>query len=170
MLDLTSLYLKETRSTNLLTREGEIEIAERIEAGQNEILTVLLNCPIAVKELIKLGEALRTGKIEIRELTKEIGDGNHSCKEYQIQRKRVLKLIDKIKREEESIHALRKKLSFGTQKVSKEGIIGQILTRKAEIVDAFQRINLNEKQVSNILQRSEECGIRMEKSVEKGKE
>src|SRR4030067_3627630 len=49
----TSLYLKETRSTPLLTREGEIEIAKRIEGGQKEILAVLVSCPLAVQEVIR---------------------------------------------------------------------------------------------------------------------
>jgi len=167
--DPISLYLKETRSTPLLTREGEIEIAKRIEVGQREILAVLVRCPIAVKEVIRLGDALRTGKIGIKELTKEIGNKGQWDKD-QVQRKRVLKLTNKIKREEESIQVLQEKLRIGNKKASKENMMGQILAKKAEIIDAFQQINLNEKQVSNIFQKIEQCGIRMERSVEKGKE
>ncbi len=168
--DPTSLYLKDIRSSDLLTREGEIEIAKRIEAGQKEILTVLLNCPIAVKEIIKVGDALRAGRMEIKEITKEIDDENHSGKKNQVQRKRVLKLINGIKRREESIQVLRKELRTGNKKASNENIIGRILTKKAEIIDAFQQINLDEKQVNNILQKLRQCGIRVEKSVEKDKE
>ncbi len=47
--------------------------------------------------------------------------------------------------------------------------MGQILTKKAEIIDAFQQINLGEKQVNNILQKLKQCGILLERFVEKGK-
>jgi len=41
----------------LLTREGEVEIAKRIESGKRDVLSVVLNCPIAVREVTNLGGA-----------------------------------------------------------------------------------------------------------------
>ena len=75
--DPVGIYLKEMGSFPLLTREGEVEIARRIESGQREVLSVVLNCPIAIREVINLGGALRAGKIEIREVTNEI-DGEET--------------------------------------------------------------------------------------------
>ncbi len=79
--DPVSIYLKEMGSFPLLTREGEVEIAKRIENGQREVLSVVLNCPIAIKEVINLGGALRSGKIEIKEVTDEIDDEETSVEE-----------------------------------------------------------------------------------------
>ena len=62
--DPVRIYLKEMGSFPLLTREGEVEIAKRIESGQREVLSVVLNCPIAIKEVINLGNALHAGKID----------------------------------------------------------------------------------------------------------
>jgi RNA polymerase primary sigma factor len=167
-LDSTNLYLKETRSTPLLTREGEIEIAKRIEGGQKEILAVLVSCPLAVQEVIHLGDALRTGKIGIKELTKQMGDEEQWDKEDQIRRRRVLKLIDKIQRVEESIQILQKKLRVENKKALKEKMIRQIAGKKADVTNAVKQINLNEKQISNILQKLKQCEIRMERVVRGG--
>ena len=52
--DPVLIYLKEIRSFPLLTREGEVEIAKRIESGKRDVLSVVLNCPIAVREVISL--------------------------------------------------------------------------------------------------------------------
>ena len=49
------IYLKEMGSFPLLTREGEVEIAKRIERGKRDVLSVVFNCPIAVREVINLG-------------------------------------------------------------------------------------------------------------------
>ncbi len=57
--DPVRIYSKEMGSFPLLTREGEVEIAKRIESGKRDVLSVVLNCPIAVREVISLGGALR---------------------------------------------------------------------------------------------------------------
>ena len=49
------MYFKEIGSFPLLTREGEVEIAKRTESGNRDVLIVVLNCPIAVREVTNLG-------------------------------------------------------------------------------------------------------------------
>ncbi|MCJ7747655.1 MAG: hypothetical protein MUP27_07920, partial [Desulfobacterales bacterium] len=97
-VDPVSIYLKEMGSFPLLTREGEVEIAKRIESGQREVLSVVFNCPIAVREIINLGGALRAGRIEIKEVSNEIDDEETNVEKEQIQKKKVLNLINKIQR------------------------------------------------------------------------
>jgi RNA polymerase primary sigma factor len=80
--------LREMGSFPLLTREGEVEVAKRIESGQQEVLSAVLNCPIAIREVINLGKGLRTGKIKISEITNEIDDEMMNAKEERIQKKK----------------------------------------------------------------------------------
>ena len=72
--DPVRMYLRKMGSVSLLTREGEVEIAKRIEEGEKEILASVLASSIAIKEILDLGERLRKGKIRVREIVKDAGD------------------------------------------------------------------------------------------------
>ena len=65
--DPVRLYLKEMGQINLLTREGEVEIAKRIEQGELEVLDTVSCNPICVRDLITLGERLESGDVKLRE-------------------------------------------------------------------------------------------------------
>jgi len=72
--DPVRMYLRKMGSVSLLTREGEVEIAKRIEEGEKEVLHAVLSSSIAIKEILDLGERLRKGKIRIREVVKDAGE------------------------------------------------------------------------------------------------
>jgi RNA polymerase primary sigma factor len=163
--DPVGIYLKEMGSFPLLTREGEIEIAKRIKSGQQEVLSVVLHCPIAIREVINLGGALRAGKIDVREVTNEIDDDETSVEEEQIQKKKVLNLIDKIQRGEERIRILKGELRLRNKGVPTERIEEKILKKRIKIFDACKRINLREKQINRIVQKLKQWDIQMEKAI-----
>ena len=54
--DPVRMYLREMGTVPLLTREGEVEIAKRIERGQNNVLKAMFRSPIIIREIQKLGE------------------------------------------------------------------------------------------------------------------
>src|SRR6266850_2078893 len=66
--DPVRLYLREMGVVPLLTREGEVAIAKRIERGQLKTQKAISRSPIAVKELLEIGEDLEAGKTNIREI------------------------------------------------------------------------------------------------------
>lgn len=66
--DPVRLYLREMGVVPLLTREGEVAIAKRIERGQLKTQKAIARSPIAVKELLKIGEELEAAKTNIREI------------------------------------------------------------------------------------------------------
>ncbi len=69
--DPVRLYLRKMGSVSLLTREGEVEIAKRIEDGEKEVMRALLDCKVAVNEMIEISPRLRTGKLRVREVFKD---------------------------------------------------------------------------------------------------
>jgi RNA polymerase primary sigma factor len=66
--DPVRLYLREMGVVPLLTREGEVAIAKRIERGQIKTQKAIARSPIAVSELLKIGEELAAGRLNIREV------------------------------------------------------------------------------------------------------
>jgi RNA polymerase primary sigma factor len=66
--DPVRLYLREMGVVPLLTREGEVAIAKRIERGQIKTQKAIARSPIAVEELLKMGEELEADKANIRDV------------------------------------------------------------------------------------------------------
>jgi RNA polymerase primary sigma factor len=62
------MYLREMGTVPLLTREGEVEIAKRIERGQLRVLKALSRSPIVIREILAMGEDLKRGVRSIREV------------------------------------------------------------------------------------------------------
>jgi RNA polymerase primary sigma factor len=58
----------------LLTREGEIELAKRIELGEHAIWHAILDCPEGLEELAKLGDRLRRGEVSARDVVRSADD------------------------------------------------------------------------------------------------
>src|SRR5947209_12040355 len=66
--DPVRMYLREMGTVPLLTREGEVEIAKRIERGQNRVLKALSRSTIVIRELLAMGEDLKKGVRSIKEV------------------------------------------------------------------------------------------------------
>jgi len=156
--DPVRMYLREMGSVSLLTREGEVEIAKRMESGQREILSIVLNCPMAVKEVINLGNSVQLGKVEIREVTDEI-DEEATHEEEQAQKEAFLSLIDRIRKNEEGIRRLQKNTGSSKSKIRK-----QVRRKQKEILDCLEKMKLRDSQVNKIVQKMKQMLIRVEKA------
>ena len=66
--DPVRMYLREMGTVPLLTREGEVEIAKRIERGQMRVMKAISRSPIVIREIIALGEDLKRGVRNIKEV------------------------------------------------------------------------------------------------------
>jgi RNA polymerase primary sigma factor len=123
-------------SVSLLTREGEVEIAKRIEEGEKEVLRALLACRLAVADILDMGNRLRTGKLRIREVVKdapeepnaegepevegEAGEGDAAAQLNQSELNRIeqiCKQIERIRKHAEVVDALEEELN-GKKKLS----------------------------------------------------
>ena len=72
--DPVKMYLREMGSISLLTREGEVEIAKRIEAGEKEVLKKLLDCSVGIRYIIELGKKLNEGQVKLRDVINDVDD------------------------------------------------------------------------------------------------
>src|ERR1039457_6072790 len=93
--DPVRMYLREMGTVPLLTREGEVAIAKRIERGQLLVLKTITRAPLILKELLQVGEDLRNGSRSIKEIV-QFDDEELTEEKIEAKTKDTLKQIDKI--------------------------------------------------------------------------
>jgi len=93
--DPVRMYLREMGTVPLLTREGEVTIAKRIERGQLVVMKAITRSPIVIKELIAVGDDLRKGVRSIKEIV-QFDDEELTEEKIANKTKQTLKHIEKI--------------------------------------------------------------------------
>ncbi len=93
--DPVRMYLREMGTVPLLTREGEVAIAKRIERGQLQVLKTISRSPIVLKELMAVGEDLRKGTRSIKEIV-QFDDEELTEEKIENKTRQTLKHLDKI--------------------------------------------------------------------------
>jgi len=95
--DPVRMYLREMGTVPLLTREGEVAIAKRIERGQLRVVKALARSPLVIKEVLAIGEALRSGDTSIKEVVRF--DEDELTEDVLADKARhVLRIVDKLAR------------------------------------------------------------------------
>ncbi|HEV2420817.1 MAG TPA: RNA polymerase sigma factor RpoD [Candidatus Acidoferrales bacterium] len=93
--DPVRMYLREMGTVPLLTREGEVAIAKRIERGQNLVLKTITRSPVVLKEILAIGDDLRTGARSIKEIV-QFDDEELTEEKIANKTKQTLKQIDRV--------------------------------------------------------------------------
>ncbi len=163
-VDPVYMYLREMGSVSLLTREGEVEIAKRIETGEKEVIEAVLNSPLTIKEIIQFGERLRLKKVKTKELAQELEEEDYFLEEeFNVQR--ILSLIDRIKKLDEKNRKDRERLAKGKFSTSTRGQLEKRLqANKEKIVSLLKDINLKTKHIDKIVQKLKGLAERVEKA------
>jgi RNA polymerase primary sigma factor len=93
--DPVRMYLREMGTVPLLTRDGEVAIAKRIERGQNMVLKVISRSPIVLKELMAVADDLRKGTRSIKEIV-QFDDEELTEEKIENKTRQTLKHLDKL--------------------------------------------------------------------------
>ncbi len=107
--DPVRMYLREMGTVPLLTRQGEVEIAKRIEKGQKSVIKALSRSPMVVSEISKYGAKLRESGLNIKHLV-QLNEDELTDEILEKKRKRFLKQIDEIVTLEAEAARIRKQL------------------------------------------------------------
>ncbi len=89
------MYLKEMGTIPLLSREGEIEKAQRIEKGREKVMSIVFSIPFALEKLVLLGASVRNGETALSDL---LQNGMDSEEALMYETKRFFSVIERIKR------------------------------------------------------------------------
>ena len=147
--DPVRMYLRKMGSVSLLTREGEVEIAKRIEQGEHMILGAILNSPVAVREIIDLGDKLRKHKIRVKDIIRDPEDENGEFDEEEADRK-TLRLIDKVKHLDKIAQDLNAQQESAAA-TRKKGIESDIESNRNKMVETLEEMRLNKKTIDKIV-------------------
>jgi RNA polymerase primary sigma factor len=147
--DPVRLYLRKMGLVALLTREGEVALSKRMEEGQRRVLEVVLNCSVAVEQILRLGDDLRAQKIRVKEVVKGIDDDDPELDE-QKHVERVCKVIDKVRGLWEEQEKTRQKLAAKPSEPTRKRYRSQLEGRKQEILGALQEMRLARAQIDKI--------------------
>ncbi|MDD5233658.1 MAG: RNA polymerase sigma factor RpoD [Syntrophales bacterium] len=150
--DPVKMYLREMGLVSLLNREGEIEIAKKIEEGEREIMESVFSLEISVKDLIEMGKKLKTGDLRIKNVVDNLEDEDGFVEE-DLHRDRVLELIAKISRVDRRNTALRKQLREGVKAAQEAKINEDLKKNTKKIVDLSREIRLSKRQISRMVSR-----------------
>ena len=111
--DPVRLYLREMGTISLLTRKGEVEIAKRIEAGQDEVLAAVANCGLTIREFLALTEQIKNGEVQIFKIIQatEPEEGKEAMEKKEI--KNLQKRVKALKADSTKLENLREKIEGG---------------------------------------------------------
>jgi len=150
--DPVKMYLKEMGCISLLTREGEVEIAKKIEAGEKEALNSLLKCCVGIEYIIELGERLKEGKIKLKDVINDLDDED-SHTQLSERKETTLNIIDEINKLYEEYRNLKRE----TQKKScsaakKKKCNTKMRTNHRKMVKLINTFKLEKGQLDNMVE------------------
>ena len=164
--DPVRMYLREMGSVSLLTREGEVEIAKRIEDGDREVANIILNTPITVNEVLSLGERLRAYTMQPSEVSKDIEEDSEvdiEEGEEDVQRNRLLESIDAIAASSTQVRDLQTALDTTKAATKKKEIERQLAEARELLANQLSGLRLKDRHITKVSGRLKELSIKVRK-------
>ncbi|UCF04444.1 MAG: RNA polymerase sigma factor RpoD [bacterium] len=168
--DPVRMYLREMGKVPLLDREGEIEIAKRIESGHLRISQAVFSLSATTKELKRFVERLEKDSIRLEDILQLESGGLHphysgkkEVKKYVCILKRIIKL------REESVE-LRSKLRKKISKKTATQYERQIELRKKKLQEEYRKIKLQPAQLDRLVDKIKDILQRLEKHKKQAQE
>jgi RNA polymerase primary sigma factor len=152
--DPVRLYLKEMGTVPLLSKEGEVAIAKRIEEGKREAAQILYGLPFALQDVRDLGDKLRKGKISINEVV-HAGDDDFDDLQSQNEEElhaRVIKLITEIDRHSKELTTLTNHvMSSRCTEARKKNLREKMQTTRYSLFDKLEALNIHCRQTDRLV-------------------
>lgn len=153
--DPVRMYLRKMGSVALLTREGEVEIAKRIESGENEMFNILLSSPLGIDSMLSLGEKLSKNKIRVVQIIKEIDD-LEEAESFDENKRRleILKLISRVRVLNKVCRPCVAKLANTRLTDNKKAEVEKkVRETQKQMLSCLKEMNLNKRTVDDIIER-----------------
>ena len=165
--DPVRMYLRKMGSVSLLTREGEVEIAKRIEDGEKRTLEHALRSPVAVPYVLEMNEQLKRGQLRVKDVCNianpaDSGPGGLPAPEsnipvnQEVALENLHKQIDRLRRHAKELERLREELSAVGDEAPSAESRQRIATQREEhekgCVEAISDMCLSKRPVDGIVE------------------
>lgn len=161
--DPVRMYLREMGSVSLLTREGEVEIAKRIEEGDRDVARVIYNTPITVKEVIALGDMLENFQINAADISKEVEEEELEEDEEDVQKTRLLSMINDIRTCDANMENLQSALLDTQTDSERERLTGELQDLKARTAELLKSLRLKDRHIERIALRLKQLSLKVDR-------
>jgi RNA polymerase primary sigma factor len=164
--DPVKMYLREMGMVCLLTREGEVEIAKRIERGEEEVIDAIIATPIGVRAILNLREKIALEKLRVRDVLKNLDEDfeEYSSAEEDKEKERLLELLEEIQQlYEENLKMEEFILTSSAEGKSREADEEALRVSKERIAELLKNLRLERRQVDRIVSKLRSCVERIEK-------
>jgi len=131
--DPVKMYLKEMGMVTLLSREGEIEIAKKIERGERDVLRSMLDCPISLSTIFMYGNKMEKKSIRPKHVLRDVDEGDGAVDEVSKQEK-FLDSLRMIRNIHETLQTKRDQLLLEKKGSKKYETISKEISDNTEII------------------------------------
>ena len=163
--DPVRMYLRKMGSVSLLTREGEVEIAKRIEEGERRMLEIALLSPVAIPYIFDMYDRIKRGQVRIKDVLQisnpadngppgSANDGIPVNQEAAFEN--LQKQLEKIRRHQKEIEKLKEQLVVGAEKKPSDDKLDKVLQQvddhRRASVEAIHDMNLAKRPIDGIVE------------------
>jgi RNA polymerase primary sigma factor len=148
--DPVKMYLREMGLVTLLSREGEVEIAKKIEAGEQEVLRALLETTTGVESIVDLGNSIEVGSLRPKYVLRDIDEGDTYTDEV-LQTEKFLETIQTIEKIHQENARLRGKMFLPKTRADEQRRLRRSVARRTtKIFEALKEWRLEASVIDDI--------------------
>ncbi len=148
--DPVKMYLREMGLVSLLSREGEVEIAKKIEEGEKEVMDSIFGVTALVKDVVDIGKKIKSGDIRIKSIVANLEDEDGFVEE-DMHKERVVKLIDRITALDRKNDTLKRKLKLkGLRKKERSAAEEELEKNVKSIIRLCRKVKFSKRQIERM--------------------
>jgi RNA polymerase primary sigma factor len=148
--DPVKMYLREMGLISLLSREGEVEIAKRIETGENQVLEDLIRCRVGIEYISALGRSLQEGAVKVRDVVNDIED-EYNLHEIGQRRDILLGLINEMGTKDAEIYTCWNELQDCSDPARRKRLHAAIRRNQKKIFDTMRLFKLEKGHIQSMV-------------------
>ena len=142
--DPVRMYLREMGSIKLLTREGEVDVAKKIEDGQLELIEIFSNSDLIIQYLIDLNKRLKTYKIRARQVVSGLDDDDNVIEDEEVATRKLMDVLELLNKHFEKVKRIENRLGSSR---NKKKDLDEIETQRKVCREIICGINFNSRQL-----------------------